>query len=477
MKSTLGAALLVLTGVSWLCSLFFLLADYSKVERDAVSEQAASPREANEAIVTPLANKQTAHVTSWQYREINTLSDGPMTKVDSVYDAELRRTLVRKELKDASHEEEFIDESRKATTLSDLPYYVQIYGANFRTEGIKPHVIMQYIPNGTLREYIDNNIGHDIDIKTIRRIVSRVGAAIISAHEREFSVGNIKPSNIILDNDDEPYLSPNLHRTYLEVGRSIKAVRAGTVSLEDLAYAPPELFQLDRSSNDPRPNPQRMDQYSLGLLAYHLATGTLPETLPRISTRSPTAHCADLHDEVLKRGSLAFQELQPLHSVRKDVPKIISDIIARMTARRPGDRYDTVEEAMQRLRKAERWIIDTARDSYVRCLSRKYHESFFAAFYREFTSKPSIHSQFVSLDPNSWTAQHGKLQRAIEASFDFANDTVADKKFSEPNAMTGYARHHAELAIGENEYADFVDALVRTVAGGSDRPPYQFQNA
>jgi hypothetical protein len=75
------------------------------------------------------------------------------------------------------------------------------------------------------------------------------------------------------------------------------------------------------------------DQYSLGILAYEMLTGSVPFTGSMLAIQ------------------LAHTERKPAapHTVSRDVPQHVSDIVMRMIAKDPKDRWPTLAEAADAL--------------------------------------------------------------------------------------------------------------------------------
>lgn len=409
----------------------------------------------NDAVETRLEESETLHI-------------GVKTVVLRAYDPGLRRHVVKKVLKSGGDREEFVDSTRSAIKLSDLPNFLKIYGARFYNVEA-PYVIMQYLSQGSLRNYIDKNCETLPQLDEVRRIVHRVGIAVEAAHQRSVPVGNIKPTNILLDAENEPHLSPRIRLTFLSPSRLKDAVRDRQVTLEDIVYTAPEIF--GSAGVDTVPN-DLSDQYSLGILAYHLVTGSLPATLPTVGQGSVAMQVAKSCELVQKKGSAAFQMLPGMHTVRPGVPRQISAAFSKMVSLDPRDRYERLDIAIHAMHSAEQSILIAARDSYTRCLASQAERSFFECFYSEFTADKNIASHFAGMDSASWTVQHGKLQRAIDASFDFVKDFVATVDLPEPNAMSSYAQQHSSLGLTREDYNHFVDALVNTVCGINERAPF-----
>src|SRR5262249_35670013 len=76
------------------------------------------------------------------------------------------------------------------------------------------------------------------------------------------------------------------------------------------------------------------DIYSLGATGYFLLTGKAPFEGAKVAQKL-MAHQSKI--------------VTPVHEVRPDVPVELSEAIARMLAKKPGDRFQTPAEAMEAL--------------------------------------------------------------------------------------------------------------------------------
>ena len=338
---------------------------------------------------------------------------------------------------------------------------------------------MQYINGGTLRDFIESQGASRISAEVARRIVFAIGDAMLQAHRHSVRLGNIKASNILLDENDDPWISPRTSLTFVNAKQLREAVKTIEVRLEDIVYTAPELLSPEHA-RDARGD--LCDQYSLGILAYELMTSILPPTLPTITEQPEAARLERTCRLLVDKGLSAYVSLTPVHEMRRDIPTRIGEVIARMTAVDPQKRYAHLEHALAALRSVERTNLLIVRDSFVRCLEQDSahagdeppRPTFLEAFYDGFTADDVVRERFASFSKEQWTAQHGKLRASIEACFDFAQ--VLDPKLDipEPNSMSALARRHGPggLHITEREYRLFVDALVATVCGVDRREPY-----
>jgi hypothetical protein len=140
--------------------------------------------------------------------------------------------------------------------------------------------------------------------------------------------GDVKPANILLT--PEQLVKVTDFGAGSLRGPSVLAPRDGSTAepwvIGSLPYMAPERFEGRGDA--------RSDQYSLGLTLYQLLSGQCPmadpdpnETLCRHKSYSP----------------------EPLHRVAPGVPKAVSDLVRRMIAKDPDDRYRDYEALISAL--------------------------------------------------------------------------------------------------------------------------------
>uniref|UniRef100_UPI00403F8C6F AAA family ATPase n=1 Tax=Erwinia sp. E_sp_B01_1 TaxID=3039401 RepID=UPI00403F8C6F len=149
-------------------------------------------------------------------------------------------------------------------------------------------------------------------------------------HQQGIIHGDIKPANFIL-NEDGTYRLGGFGLASLSTETQIKtglSASGGT-----LAYMSPE--HTTRTSHSVS---FLSDLYSLGMVLYELLTGTLP------FGTVDSGHAEWVHYHVAS-------EPQPPHSIRPDVPAVLSAVILRLLAKSPEHRYQTAEGLLADLRR------------------------------------------------------------------------------------------------------------------------------
>jgi tRNA A-37 threonylcarbamoyl transferase component Bud32 len=279
------------------------------------------------AAVDPVG-AELAQLLDRRYELEGWLGEGNLAAVYKARDRVLAREVAIKVVKDKDLRRHFMADVREAIRTSEEPNFINIY--DVAGEEQTAYCVVQYIRGRTLAQRIQD-CPRGLPLGTLRKVILRVTTAIARAHALGLTYGNLKPSNIVLDDEDEPFILPvgrrrDTARVQALVQRSAAAQAAGlepsAVDQEDLAYLVPDHFGEQVVPVDPRLG----DQYMLGLLAHEMATGQRPRRVA-----DPAQLLADPHG--------AFGELAPISSLRALCPQRVCAMVERMTARRPARRW------------------------------------------------------------------------------------------------------------------------------------------
>ncbi len=186
------------------------------------------------------------------------------------------------------------------------------------------YITMQWINGGTLADRI-SECGA-LPVPVVLSISSKLASALASAHERNVLHRDVKPGNILMDEDGEPYLADfGLARLIGEQGLTQHGVFVGTPH-----YASPEQVALG-------PLDERSDLYALGLVIFEMATGRRPFEANTVA-------------EVLAMQRTA---LPPDPStIAPGIPGELAALTLRCLAKDPAERISSavqVEEALRRI--------------------------------------------------------------------------------------------------------------------------------
>ena len=182
---------------------------------------------------------------------------------DEILDRPVAVKILRSDLGETDIGARFRREGRTAAKLSH-PNIVQVYDAGEgEFEGRETSfIVMEYVPGGDLKDLIDR---HGTLSGGYLTRLSGVAAGLAHAHERDVIHRDIKPHNILLDENGSPKL------TDFGIARALDATTATRTGsyLGTAVYSAPE--QLRGEGVTPK-----SDVYSLGITLYHAATGQLP---------------------------------------------------------------------------------------------------------------------------------------------------------------------------------------------------------
>jgi serine/threonine-protein kinase len=157
----------------------------------------------------------------------------------------------------------FQREGRTAASLSH-PNIVQVYDAGEgKYEGREAsYIVMEYVPGGDLKALIDRR-GSLSGGELLR--LNGVAAGLTHAHERGVIHRDVKPHNILLDENGRPKISD------FGIARALDATHATRTGsyLGTALYSPPEQLKGEKVT-------PKSDVYSLGATLYHAATGQPP---------------------------------------------------------------------------------------------------------------------------------------------------------------------------------------------------------
>ncbi len=200
---------------------------------------------------------------------------GGMARVFKAWDVNLDRWVAVKILHehlvdDPSFKERFDREAKLVASLNH-PGIVQVYDFNhFERDGVPVYfMVMPFIAGDTLRQTIDSYLQHGQQMprERVLSIMDALCDALGYAHDRGMVHRDVKPGNVMLDENGSPIL------TDFGIARMVQSNRLTQDSLATgtPAYMSPE--QVQGEGGD-----ARSDLYSLGCMLFEMLTGRPPYT-------------------------------------------------------------------------------------------------------------------------------------------------------------------------------------------------------
>lgn len=256
-----------------------------------------------------------------QYRVIEHIGRGGMADVWSARDKRLSRTVAIKTIaRDLSQDMDPIKLfEREAKTIAALehPHILPIYEFGEYDEQL--YIVMRYVSGGSLEDVLEKG---PLSLDEMMRIAKAVGQALDYAHTNKVIHLDLKPSNILLDSYQSPYLADFGLATVL--GPEGRAQNPGSGTL---LYMAPE--QLTAEVLD-----HRADIYSFAILVFHMITGQLP-----FDAAMPLA---------LKQLQQNDQ-IPDVRSVRPGLPDSLNTVLRYASDIDIAKRPNTMREVLQRL--------------------------------------------------------------------------------------------------------------------------------
>jgi serine/threonine-protein kinase len=265
--------------------------------------------------------------TSEQYEFRARLGEGGFGEVHEAWDTRLERSVAIKTIRHGGPVgTDLVREARLAASLRH-PAFVNVYAVEDNAAG--QFIVMELVQGRTLKQILGDGA---VPASTALGWVGQVAEAMRDAHASGLVHGDIKPSNLMVEDDGRVRI--------LDFGLALRqdTLATETVSLGStasagqtdpqgtIAYMAPE--RLQGATPDPR-----ADVYALGVILYELACGKRPFA---------TLHGLALAAALVQTSSDGWDYPDSL-----DTPLIA--LIRAMTARQPEQRIDSMEEVGRRL--------------------------------------------------------------------------------------------------------------------------------
>ena len=151
-------------------------------------------------------DKKDNTILNGRYRIIRPVGNGGMAEVFLAHDELLDRDVAVKMLRDQFlGDKELLDQfKREAKSAARLvhPYIINIY--DVASEGDNQYIVMEYVDGVTLKEYMQE---HKLSLNAVLEIGVRLADALQHAHSQKIIHCDIKPQNILLDQNMNPKIA------------------------------------------------------------------------------------------------------------------------------------------------------------------------------------------------------------------------------------------------------------------------------
>lgn len=295
----------------------FLPSDSPTPDADSPTEDDAVSLAFLEPSTKPGSRGRLAH-----YEVLEILGCGAFGTVLKAFDEKLHRMVAIKVLNSelaatSPPRKRFLREAQSSARIRH-ENIVSIYAVE---EQPLPYLVMEYIPGGTLQQRLDQT--GPLNVEEILRLGQQIALGLSAAHAQGLIHRDIKPANILIGAGVEERVKITdfgLARATDDASLTQSGLIAGTPM-----YMSPE--QAKGQTLD-----HRTDLFSLGSVLYTMASGRPPFRAPNTIA-------------VLKR--VCEDIPRPIREVIPETPSWLSDIISKLHAKDPDDRFQSAKEVAE----------------------------------------------------------------------------------------------------------------------------------
>lgn len=263
-----------------------------------------------------------------RYKVLSQFGSGSMAYVFRASDNRLETDVIIKvpkpeKITTDDFRERFKRESQLLVRLSH-PHVVKVVDVGEFDD--LPYVVMQLLSGGTLLDRMrsDSNELNQMAPSSLQLWVREVARALDFCYKKGMVHRDVKPANILFDDDDNAYVS-DFGLTKIMHGEHTELCSSGTangVVLGTPNYLPPEIILGAKYDG-------RADQYSLAMTVYHALCGRPP--------MQGTSATLTMINQTQKK-------LELLSSFRADVPRELALAVQKGIEKNPQNRFETCEE-------------------------------------------------------------------------------------------------------------------------------------
>jgi len=219
-------------------------------------------------------------------------------------------------------------EVEKLTFLFADRHVVQLIGVGWDAD--PPYYVMEYLERGSLADRLHQE---PLTCREAVGIFREVAVGLIHAHGRGVLHCDLKPGNVLLDQDNRPRLA--------DFGQS-RLFHEQAPALGTLFYMPPEQANLEAVPD------VRWDVYALGALLYCMLTGKPPHR--NEATLAQLEKIDDFGLRLAEYRKIIRRSLLPTaHRQVRGVDRALAEIIERCLAPDPKQRFANVQAVLDAL--------------------------------------------------------------------------------------------------------------------------------
>jgi formylglycine-generating enzyme required for sulfatase activity len=321
----------------------------------------------------------------------------------------------------------FLNEARKAVKLRQRGI-VRIYTVG-EDDGV-PYIAMEYLPGGTLAGRLH---GEPLPLDAAISVVEQVAAALDYAHKHGLVHRDVKPANVLFDEEGGAVLVDfGLVKSLAESGMTTEGTSLGTPT-----YMAPEQAGSNAGVDG------RADVYALGVVAYEMLAGRAPF---EAETPLSVLH-AHVHDAPPDPCAL-----------NQALDKGVAARVLKALEKTPADRYQTAGAFARALRRA--WEVAQEAAQVKATLAALYAQAQEATKAGRWGVVVNLCVEMRNLDPD---------YRDVGTLLTLAASRLAEEEQKRQQERELGEQYAAALALLEKEaYAEAVETLEKIAAQAPD---------
>ncbi len=257
-----------------------------------------------------------------RYHILEKLGEGGMAVVYKAFDTRLEREVAVKFIRieriipqDLKQMLLRFEREAKALARFHHPNIVTIF--DFGEYEDSPYLIMEYLPGDTLKKLA----GKPLNWQQAFKILIPIAQALAYAHKREVLHRDVKPGNILFDENGHPKLAD------FGIAMVLESDDSAPITLTGTGVGTPDYMSPEQCLGNPAS--ERSDIYALAIVLYELITGRRP-----YRADTPMAVLVKQINDPLPRP----RDLNPA------IPQEVENILIKALAKNAADRYGDMQE-------------------------------------------------------------------------------------------------------------------------------------